>query len=603
MAGVEGMSFLGGGLHLAGNKENGSGSFTSHDMDDVGSTDFFEQFVMLDEGDDPLAEATVEDLEGSLRLGYFGVSELSLPPHPPPVSSSIDQSFSHATTPQASIGGNAVTDHVVNPSNVRGIRLQQQQRITSDLPIDQIDFDAELTFTTSTFAEPFNYGGAGGGTVSDSELLKLEGLSMRSSPRVEIPTQPASLPASPSLANGGGGSPRKPGRLEAFCTRFRNKTAQIHGKFRPQQNIKQEPGIQQQQRPSIMSTAQIGPTKSSSRPKPTHLNLSKSHQLPLSPPLTGTNGGPMTTPIHPSFINPSYLDDPFLHDQILRGQFNPLPHTPGIPTTPHQTLDNTWSFPDPSANPNWFDTDIRMNDTPHPSDFSLSFAFHQAAVQAASSFEYPPPPPDPLSALHIPTLPQQSSQSSQSRRPKPRAPSSGARHHHLNLSPRKTRSSHNLMDQSSPTKSQHRRTSSGSTGGIPQNVIRKRQSWSTSNHHHGHGQQQGPTRRASSQSLYKNKRTASCSSLNSATLETRKSTEGFVNYTPRDSNLLMTGVAPSGSSKTKARREKEAQDRQRVIKEQMERVLAKAAAASDSDAAAAADFKRLQELTMGEIST
>ncbi|KAF3761030.1 hypothetical protein M406DRAFT_358451 [Cryphonectria parasitica EP155] len=44
---------------------------------------------------------------------------------------------------------------------------------------------------------------------------------------------------------------------------------------------------------------------------------------------------------------------------------------------------------------------------------------------------------------------------------------------------------------------------------------------------------------------------------------------GFVNYTPSDHNVLMTGVAPSGSSKTKARREKEAMERQRKLSEAM----------------------------------
>lgn len=42
---------------------------------------------------------------------------------------------------------------------------------------------------------------------------------------------------------------------------------------------------------------------------------------------------------------------------------------------------------------------------------------------------------------------------------------------------------------------------------------------------------------------------------------------GFVNFTPSDGSLLMTGVAPSGSSKTKARREKEAQERRRRLSE------------------------------------
>jgi hypothetical protein len=40
---------------------------------------------------------------------------------------------------------------------------------------------------------------------------------------------------------------------------------------------------------------------------------------------------------------------------------------------------------------------------------------------------------------------------------------------------------------------------------------------------------------------------------------------GFVNFTPDDSRKILTGVAPSGSSKTKARREKEAADKRRKL--------------------------------------
>jgi hypothetical protein len=40
-----------------------------------------------------------------------------------------------------------------------------------------------------------------------------------------------------------------------------------------------------------------------------------------------------------------------------------------------------------------------------------------------------------------------------------------------------------------------------------------------------------------------------------------------VNFTPSDSRKILTGVAPSGSSKTKARREKEAAEKRRRIGE------------------------------------
>jgi hypothetical protein len=39
----------------------------------------------------------------------------------------------------------------------------------------------------------------------------------------------------------------------------------------------------------------------------------------------------------------------------------------------------------------------------------------------------------------------------------------------------------------------------------------------------------------------------------------------FVNFTPSDSRKILTGVAPSGSSKTRARREKEAMEKRRKL--------------------------------------
>ncbi|KAK4144204.1 uncharacterized protein C8A04DRAFT_28106 [Dichotomopilus funicola] len=64
--------------------------------------------------------------------------------------------------------------------------------------------------------------------------------------------------------------------------------------------------------------------------------------------------------------------------------------------------------------------------------------------------------------------------------------------------------------------------------------------------------------------------------------------DGFVNYTPHDSALLMTGVAPSGSSKTKARREREAAERQRAFRER----LARAVRAAGGDVRRLGGFER-----------
>ena len=51
---------------------------------------------------------------------------------------------------------------------------------------------------------------------------------------------------------------------------------------------------------------------------------------------------------------------------------------------------------------------------------------------------------------------------------------------------------------------------------------------------------------------------------------------GFVNFTPSDSNKILSGVAPSGSSKTKARREKEAADKRRRLSQAAMRAIMEA---------------------------
>lgn len=647
MAGVEGMSFLGGGLRLEGNKE--TGGFYSHDLDEAGSADFFEQFVMLDDGGSD-TEATAGEGVG---LGHFGVSELSLSPQPAFTSRSIEATLQA----HASVGDFGRTAAAVRRPPHQPQQLQHRlHRATSNMAEYTIKSDMDidsLPYTVGSLAEPFG-GGCGGGTVSDSELLKLEGLTMRSSPRIEIPQQPASLPASsPSIA----ASPKKPSRFEAFCSRFRNKTVALSSKskqqlngIQPQNAIKQEPtGLQQT---PIMSVAQMGSSKSSPspRPKPANLHLSKS-RLPLSPSPTG---GPMTAPLPQSMnsanliTTPNFSDDPFLNDQLLRGQFiPPTPHLKsptngnGLAQTPHDSWLSSmpitapdgkilWtSFPDhhlpiatpsSSASPSWWDGPNLQMDP----DISLSLFFHQqatAAAAAAALYEYPPPP-TPSSSFIPDGPPSQSHSQSQSRRPKPRAPSSGARHA---ISPRKTRGgsgSGGNADPSSPVKPHHlhhRRSTSSFGGSGPPNVIRKRSSWSTGGSHHHQ-----PTRRASSNSLCaKSKRTASCSSLNGlgGGLDTTgpggrngfggkggkegkggkggggndngevggMQGGGFVNFTPQDRKLLMTGVAPSGSSKTKARREKEAMERDREYKEKLARAVE----------AAGGDLRKLEELTGG----
>ncbi|KAK0745255.1 hypothetical protein B0T21DRAFT_390378 [Apiosordaria backusii] len=532
MAGVEGMAFMAGGLPLAGNKEGGS--FYSHDVDEAGSTDFFDQFVMLDGSD---SETTAE---GGGGLGQFcGASGLPVSPQ----LSSIEPSLSMPTTgtgsasgrtagaggaagnhgnfgpsggrtmPLDNLSGNANGSNlngnhgggagtggwqgaVNSPIIARPHQFQQQQaqrlqRATTNIGDHKMKPDIEidgLPFTTSGFGEPL-----GGGTVSDSELLKLEGLSMRTT-KVEVPQPAASVPPSPTPL---GSSPKKSSRLGAFCSRFRSKAVStLHGKSKQQQvEIKQASSMST----PVISSAQMGggAVKSESgRPRPVNLDLSKS-QLPLSPPLTGAmpaSSQPQTISGNQlmngnnnnnmNFVN-GFLDDPFLTDQYLRGgQFVPplqlsngatngnMPHTPlqtplidGIPAAWQLPVTSPGFVMSPNGeiNSNWWDTaGIDAMDTDpitnlfpsntttatNPRDASLNLAMHFPH----NSFEYPAPPgTDDFSVsnnlmLHMPQprgpnaavlhpqyraqQQQQQQSSSSSRRPKPRAPSSGARHHH-----------------------------------------------------------------------------------------------------------------------------------------------------------------------------
>lgn len=56
----------------------------------------------------------------------------------------------------------------------------------------------------------------------------------------------------------------------------------------------------------------------------------------------------------------------------------------------------------------------------------------------------------------------------------------------------------------------------------------------------------------------------------------RSASIGFVNFTPDDSKKILTGVAPSGSSKTKARREKEAAEKRRKLSEAAKKAVLEA---------------------------
>ncbi|KAM7209185.1 regulatory protein weta [Naviculisporaceae sp. PSN 640] len=742
---VHGMAFTAGDHVLLENKENET--FSWQDMaDESNSGDFFEQYVMLDGTD--AGSPTTGGGENSSSFNELGeVHDMAAfsPLVPPPNDagpSSLKQE--PAGTGTSSVNQSGSSSHGVSGYTNQAFAPKQHGQSHPNRQIraraDMLHLRHHNTMEQNDhFASSYEL--SGGGSISDSELLKLEGLTMRS-PRVNLPPTSASVPPSPHSQST---SPKKGGRLEAIYARIRNKAATFQGKTRQQP---QSAAVDMQ--PPTISTASMGSPPSNGKAKPYNLQINKEH-LPISPPLTGsmtdlshqpgavpvTSANSASTNVNSmQFVN-GFLEDPFFDPSSLLaampqtngsgvGQNTPL-HTPllntfttssagGIPSqAAHvwqlgpdgKTLWSPASIDDPNStttatdNTWWNDSDAMDTDPlgdvntttlfqpqhRNMNNAALNLAMQQLQQQqsnnqnpqqngngGAGGFEYPLPPgtADEFAAsglmIHMPQprtpaaavldpsyYPQ--NQNGEQKRPKPRAPSSGARYHHHHpsgamTSPRKTRATSGsggpgavnggrTTPSPSPTPGEggpsrrllHRRSASMNTlnGGIPAgaeslgptnpNAIRKRKSWTgrrlgateaaaaAAALHHPHqqahpqlhsvkGSSSSSSRRQNKRPSHDRKHSTGSSSASNANGNSKNGGGssaagnsggggglGFVNFTPNDHNIIMTGVAPSGSSKTKARREKEAAERQRRLSEAVVKAVA----------AAGGDLKKLEQ--------
>jgi hypothetical protein len=90
-----------------------------------------------------------------------------------------------------------------------------------------------------------------------------------------------------------------------------------------------------------------------------------------------------------------------------------------------------------------------------------------------------------------------------------------------------------------------------------------------------------PSGQAARTSAQQSRRKSSNSSHGSARAPSSGNV-GFVNFTPDDSRKILTGVAPSGSSKTKARREKEAAEKRKKLSQAAVKAVMEAGGDVDS---------------------
>ncbi|KAK1773141.1 hypothetical protein QBC45DRAFT_105636 [Copromyces sp. CBS 386.78] len=447
MVTVQGMSFAVGDLPLSENK-GGDNAFCWQDAatDDAGSADFFEQFVVLDDnGPDHSPSPPFTGEEGGGAEGGGGGNEsfeklcreaLESSLSPPLTSLSCPPLDHHPSAEQSlGVGDHARASGVANHSTAFG-RLgrfssakfppqHRQVRAGSHVDLSNMDCQysqqqhqfvvAEQREVNSILGTSYSQEGPGsGGSISDSELLRLEGLTVNGSgsPRIHLPPSSASVPPSPHLQPGSASTSPRKSRLEAFYTKIRNKAAYLHGnKQQKQHPATTAAPVVTSSMPSAMGTS---PNKMTARPRPHNLSLVRP-EIPLSPPLTGQmaveqNGSNDGHNAH--LFNTEFMDDPFM--DISCNLSLPM-HTPI--QTPHQqhqsipvpvttaAVDNSWQFsvsgppPTTPANPiggvsssatelhplyastlndsNWWDQAVEdaMDTDPDPS----SSSFHMGA--------------------------------------------------------------------------------------------------------------------------------------------------------------------------------------------------------------------------------
>ncbi|KAI1098782.1 hypothetical protein F4804DRAFT_350040 [Jackrogersella minutella] len=590
----------------------------------VASENFFDQFVTFDSSD-PTA------LSGSGNL-------LDDPPSPSLLLESLNERLANSSS---------------SDQDTQSGQAQSESSATS-VSLDILSFDCSeaapsgqsksvpAEFTTPLLADPI----LSGGSISDSELLCLEGISLKS------PKLNATAPSSPPFENRGSPSPRKHNRvLDSIYNTFRRATHRA--KPRKHHDSSVEASVE-----TMMSD--LFKKGQTSNETPLKLDLDDfadikledmsgpvdSHGIPVSPPLTGRippdqhpsdvmdfiNGRfddpfcdgilaapsviPPTTRKHDANLStpldtPGLNDDPFYqhsmdHMDTNGPPFHPQHRQPKLRSTssaewPMEGIltnesdsNNMWSSSPPPGgyvpdSGEWWDTPnghhrrngIHMSMHNQQADLPYDYNAHgdlsglmihmpqprapQAAVLGAGD---PLAMSSPGSAYYPPPRHHHRRHYSEQRRPRPRAPSAGARHYGTPLtSPRKPSSSSSAAcytlreEPPSPTPGprQHRSASSGS-GSL---AVRKRRSW------RGRQNDPGSAARSASSSC----RPGGYEGLHGGGRRASSGGAGgglsieFCNYTPNDKKVLMNGVAPSGSSKTKARREREAQEHKRQMSE------------------------------------
>lgn len=447
----------------------------------------------------------------------------------------------------------------------------------------------------------------GGGDLNDAEIEKLEAISLHSPVKMDSgPPSPVLAPAetisAPKTRAANGRKSKK--IVEALSSTLRKATMR---KTRSKANAA---AVTTEDRPASPTTEAAPKLKPAKQRAAAARRVQTQHQVPRmpdSPPLhldtanvgSFVHGQPEDPFTNGGSVSPSHLnahpptryysqgglgtpmDSPTRNSQTELSQGQPdfsmqqaaflaWQQQNGISPT-GQDPTQMWEY-FTQQNPTWADANLAMH-AQHaqlPYDASGGMMLHMPQPRANV-------PVDGL-ALNAQTyLPAPSPE--RSSRP-PKAPSAGARHRGMSSSP--------MRKQRGPSASPGPTAGSGSGSGAGNRQSRHSSGGSVSSVRSASGRLPGSM--PGTPCSVRKRRSVTGSGLNSAIDDSPGPAPsggfqiGFVNFTPSDGSALMTGVAPSGSSKTKARREKEAQDKRRRLSE----------AAMKAVAAAGGDIEKLR---------
>lgn len=530
------------------------------------TNDFFGQFVDFEGDGSFFPSSTMAGSGDAISADVPRLADTLLLDHPPEStgSSTTAEEFDFLSS-SSHIGPGSAAGHDIDPSALTANHVQQM------------------------FAVHQHFDYPGRGSISDSELPRLEGMTLIS------PTKPkhvtSSQPSSPTPPNT---MPRK-----TTNTFFENAKSTIKkvARRKPKKAAQTErPGSPAGDVPAPLNISRQRPRKTAGASKKASVSP-PAHDAHQGNFIQGACDDPFTdvppVPQHlrcyanaghevsPPMISPGVKSEPGSYHGVEYAahsgaswaqQANSMPQTSvqwnGMPSSVGPGESGVWDY-----NQGQFvnQKHIDVNQAVYTQHGELPYEYQHHMPDTATSglmIQMPQPrQPQPTvvndlthnAQTHLPPPPPPPQPVSEKPHRPPRAPSSGARH--LSHSPvRRNRAPSASPTRTTPTAAQKRHSSGGSvssarsaSGRLPASMpgtpcsVRKRKSRDPSNGGMGGGSGSGEV--------------------------------GFVNFTPHDGSMLMTGVAPSGSSKTKARREKEAVDRRRKLSE----AALKAVAAAGGD--------------------